>query len=320
VAAEATPTSDRELAAEVEGLRAHFTQTQDLYREVCALLFFRHGITPTANKLYQLVRKGSMSAPAEALARFWENLREKSRVRIEHPDLPPELAQTAGELIGALWQRAQSSAHASFAAAMQEARAAVSAAETQAAVELARAEAAAHALFQLQAEFSANLTRVQDLEHALAKEQGACATLEKQIASAVAQRRELQEALAAARKDFEVQLDQQRQAIRLSEERAMAALQRAALDLDRERARVAGVQGELEQARQVAREQTQQHAAEARQMQQEIAQLRQELGAAQGTLAEARASREIVRRQLDKAMTLAKGGQPPRRGRIARRA
>ncbi|MFD2274300.1 DNA-binding protein [Undibacterium arcticum] len=54
-----------------------FTQTQDLYREVCVLLFFRYGMTPTANKLYQLVRKGSMTAPAEALNKFWEDLREK---------------------------------------------------------------------------------------------------------------------------------------------------------------------------------------------------------------------------------------------------
>lgn len=59
-----------------------FPDTQALYREVCVLLFFRHGITPTANKLYQLVRKGSMSAPTEALRTFWADLREKSRVRI----------------------------------------------------------------------------------------------------------------------------------------------------------------------------------------------------------------------------------------------
>ncbi len=36
-----------------------------LYREVCGLLFFRYGVTPTANKLYSLVRKGSMGTPAE---------------------------------------------------------------------------------------------------------------------------------------------------------------------------------------------------------------------------------------------------------------
>ena len=87
--------SDHQLAVEIERLRVDFTDTQDLYREVCVLLFFRYGVTPTANKLYQLVHKGSMSAPAEALRTFWEDLRKKSRVRIEHPDLPEALKTTA---------------------------------------------------------------------------------------------------------------------------------------------------------------------------------------------------------------------------------
>ena len=65
-----------QIQAEVERLRAQFPDTQELYREVSALLFFRYGITPTANKLYQLVRKGSMSAPAEALNKFWETILE----------------------------------------------------------------------------------------------------------------------------------------------------------------------------------------------------------------------------------------------------
>ena len=83
--------TEAKIKAEIEALKVHDLDTQDLYREVCAILFFRYGITPTANKLYQFVRKGSMSAPAEALARFWSDLREKSRVRIEHPDLPEGL-------------------------------------------------------------------------------------------------------------------------------------------------------------------------------------------------------------------------------------
>src|SRR3546814_7609903 len=50
--------NDAALSRDIETLRERFTQTQELYREVCALLFFRYGVTPTANKLYQLVRKG----------------------------------------------------------------------------------------------------------------------------------------------------------------------------------------------------------------------------------------------------------------------
>ena len=40
-----------EIQSEVESLKARFPDTKALYREVCALLFFRHGITPTASKL-----------------------------------------------------------------------------------------------------------------------------------------------------------------------------------------------------------------------------------------------------------------------------
>ena len=100
-------TVEQQIQAEIERIRGQFPQTQDLYREVCVLLFFRFGITPTANKLYQFVRKGSMSAPAEALTKFWQDLREKSRVRIEHPDLPDDLRVAAGELTATLWGKAQ---------------------------------------------------------------------------------------------------------------------------------------------------------------------------------------------------------------------
>lgn len=73
-----TIVNENQLIAEIEKLREQFPNTQDLYREVCTLLFFRYGTAPTANKLYQLVRKGSMSAPAEALNKFWSDLRERA--------------------------------------------------------------------------------------------------------------------------------------------------------------------------------------------------------------------------------------------------
>src|SRR2546427_7008692 len=164
--------AEARLQAEIEALRAQYPETQDLYGEVCVLLFFRHGITPTANKLYQLVRKGSMSAPAEALAKFWSALREKSRVRIEHPDLPEELREAAGEAIGALWQRAQALADANLAAVRSDAQA--SAIEANAAMEAAqvRADAAEQSLTGVRDELASSQARVQQLEQDLAREQG----------------------------------------------------------------------------------------------------------------------------------------------------
>lgn len=313
------PASQAQLAIEVEALRARYPDTQELYREVCALLFFRHGVTPTANKLYQLVRKGSMSAPAEALARFWENLREKSRVRIEHPDLPPELAQSAGEMLGALWQRAQSSAQAGFTEAMAATRKAVAEAEAQAATELARAESAALALFQLQAEFSASLTRTQEIEHARAREQGLREALEKQLASAISQRRELQEALAGARRDFEAQLALQREVARELETRLQADLMRLTGEAERERALAAEALRELEESRHAARHQTAESAQALDRLQSEVSQLRQQLGLSEGAVAELRAARDYLQRQWDRSVT---GGRAPagrRRGRIVGR-
>lgn len=114
--------TEAKIHADVETLRQSISETQELYREVCTLLFFRYGITPTANKLYQYVRKGSMSAPAEALAKFWEDLREKSRVRIEHPDLSDSLKSAAGDLVVALWTQAHTAAQEGLAAFRSEAQ------------------------------------------------------------------------------------------------------------------------------------------------------------------------------------------------------
>ena len=118
-------TTDTEIQGAIEALRGQFPETKALYREVCALLFFRHGITPTASKLYQYVRKGSMSAPTEALARFWEELRSKARVEIDRPDLPDEVKAVAADAIQALWGHATERARQELAASRIEQQAEV---------------------------------------------------------------------------------------------------------------------------------------------------------------------------------------------------
>lgn len=101
----ASTAEDQALQADIAALRGRFTETRELYREVCALLFFRYGVTPTANKLYSLVRKGSMSTPSHVLNRFWQDLRDKTRVTIDHPDLPEALKQVAAEAVLAICHR-----------------------------------------------------------------------------------------------------------------------------------------------------------------------------------------------------------------------
>lgn len=109
------------MQADIDCLRERFPRTADLYREACAVMFFRYGVIPTTNALYQLVRKGSMSVPSEALKRFWSDLRERAKVDLQHADLPDQVKQSAGKLIGEIWSLAQKAADDSLAALRQDA-------------------------------------------------------------------------------------------------------------------------------------------------------------------------------------------------------
>lgn len=224
-------TDETRLQAEIEALRPRFPDTQDLYREVCTVLFFRHGITPTANKLYQLVRKGSMSAPAEALARFWENLREKSRVRIEHPDIPQALRDTAGDLTAKLWEQARSLADEAAAAVRLDAQQQADAASQ--AVEQARQREAllSQDVTAAQAHAATLADQIRILEQRLAHDEGLRLGLVQQIEQLASQRQELVTAMEAAR---------------IAEQRAADEQRRLLLEVDRERGHAARLQKELD--------------------------------------------------------------------------
>jgi chromosome segregation ATPase len=305
---------DHRLQAEIQALRERCRDTQELYREVCVLLFFRHGVTPTANKLYQLVRKGSMSAPAEALSRFWATLREKSRVRIEHPDLPQELRDAAGEAIGALWQRAQALAQDSLSALRDEAQAAVLTAKAEAEAALAKAQSAAESLERVRQDLAATDAARQQLEQDLAREQGLRSALERQLGDGALQRQELQRALDESRQAFERQMKEQCTAGRIAEERHQADLRRSLLDVDRERSAATKVQKEVDHARRSSAEQANRHRTQVDALQLELGQLRQRLSAAEAALSEARGAGDALRAQLGKRLE-----GPPRRATVARK-
>lgn len=225
-----------------------------------------------------------MSAPAEALAKFWSDLREKSRGRVEHPDLPEELKLAAGELVVQLWQKAQSAAEDSWA--------------------VLRAESAAQVALANEARVAAESTReaavldAETLKASLAQEDGRSRALEQRLAGEVAGRVALQEQLDAAhqaaarlntalenvRGEFAAELAKLRDAMTLSEERSQAAQTRALLEIDRERGIAAKAQKELEQVRATSFDATERHRQETRGLQEEIGNLRQRLGNMEGEL------------------------------------
>jgi hypothetical protein len=226
---------ETEILSDVEALRDRFSDTKTLYREVCALLFFRHGITPTTNKLYQYVRKGTMSTPAEALAKFWDDLRSKARVEIDHPDLPPEVKTTAANAVAEIWRHATAAARDELAAiriemqADQErlrhdrAQAEQVAAQTQLDAQRLREQlsAAEAATRQTQAEFEAErrahvgaIARLQELQ--------------SQLEQARAQQQRMQEA-------FSADLAAAREAVEAADRRSAASDKRALLEIEQER-------------------------------------------------------------------------------------
>ena len=275
---------EAQLHADIEQLRAQFPRTQELYREVCVLLFFRHGIAPTANRLYQLVKKGSMNAPAEALTRFWATLREKSRVRIEHPDLPAELQSATGELAAALWMRAVDLAQDQLAAAQLEAQRSIADAQARQTQAQAERDQVRQELVGSAAALDGAQTRITELEHALAISVAAASALQDQLGLAQQGEQQLQRALETARHDFASELDKLRADGKGAQERLKAAETRALLEIDRERQAAARLQKELGAASRKAEQGVSRHREEVQKLQGQLGDLRQQVGVLEGNL------------------------------------
>jgi chromosome segregation ATPase len=281
---DASPALEAQLYTEIEQLRTQFPRTQELYREVCVLLFFRHGIPPTANRLYQLVKKGSMNAPAEALRLFWATLREKSRVRIEHPDLPAELQSATGELAAALWTRAVDMAQGQLAASQLEAQRSVADAQARQAQAEAERDQVRQELTGSAAALDAAQTRITELDQALAVAVAAASALQDQLGLAQQGEQQLQRALETARYDFASELDKLRADGKLAQERLKAAEKRALIEIDRERQAAARLHKELDVADRKAEQGSTRQRDEVQKLQAQVGDLRQQVGVLEGKL------------------------------------
>lgn len=296
--------NESQLLADIDALRSQFPHTQDLYREVCVLLFFRYGMTPTTNKLYQLVRKGSMSAPAEALNKFWEDLRDKSRVRIEHPELPESLKAAAGELVATLWSTAQGAAQEGLAALRSEAQAQLAEArQAQESAEVDRdAARASHALASQTLE-QAHI-RIGELEQALAAREATIIALDGQLQNARGENAGLLQKLDEARRDFGLELEKLRSAASLAEERFRASEARALLEIDRERTAASKLHKEVDALRGSIEKAGDRHRAELAALQEQLGNFRQRAGELEGNLKAVTANRDLVVEDLRATRTL----------------
>ncbi|EON18770.1 KfrA protein [Cupriavidus sp. GA3-3] len=249
------------MANDIAELRGRFPETRALYREVCGLLFFRYGVTPTANKLYSLVRKGSMGTPAEVLQAFWQELRGRTRVTIDHPDLPEALKDIAAGAVQTIWQAANEAATGELATLRAEARHAASAAEAER--DAARTETAGAR--EEVAAISAQLAEARQAHDAvqaeLVAERQAHAATQARLDAGRAELEAAGRQLAELRTQFSTELARAREAVTLAQERTEASERRALRELDVERTarqqseRTAeALRGELVAARSEARD------------------------------------------------------------------
>ena len=287
------------LAAEIDRLKAVFPKTRELYREVCALLFFRFGITPTANRLYQLVKRGSMSTPTQVLGEFWVELREKSRVRIEHPDLPAELQAAAGELVAALWTKSTTSAQAALEALQADAETEKASARNEVALLQAELERTETALEQRTGALLAAQVRIQELEQAQAAGEATRQALETEIARQQDEVGARDRALVQARADFSGELEKLRVSADLAEERLRAAEKRALLEIERERTACTRLQKELDAAARRAEQGETRHREEIKVLQTQLGDVRHHAGVVEGNLEAFRNSSATYANELD---------------------
>ncbi|MFM0342198.1 DNA-binding protein [Paraburkholderia fungorum] len=286
------------LAAEIDRLKAEFPKTRELYREVCALMFFRFGLTPTANRLYQLVKRGSMSTPTQVLGEFWVELREKSRVRIDHPDLPADLQAAAGELVATLWTRSTASAQVALEALRVEAEAEKVVAQnavTSMEGELSRTETA---LEQRTSALLAAQVRIQELEQGQAASEATRLALEAEIARLQDENAARDPALVQARADFSEELEKLRTSAGLAEERLRATEKRALLDIERERVASARLQKELDAATRRTEQGEARHRSELQAVQPQLADARHQAGVLEGSLVAVRDANAGYAREL----------------------
>lgn len=290
--------NDNAIEASIAELRERFPRTQDLYREVCILLFFRHGITPTANKLYHFVRKGSMSAPTEALSDFWNTLRERSRIRIEHADLPEDLKQAAGEMVGAIWKSAQIQSRNALASLQAESAVAVEAARAgEAHATGARAEAV-EALERARAQIQASEEAVSQLRQELAAAAATRGGLESRLEDMRGQLANLQIHLDRLGEEHTGERKRLAERTQLAEERFAEMEKRVLLELDRERTASAKLQMVLESERSAHATARERLRADHNVAQTMVAQLREQVAALQSRASASSIERDELRAEV----------------------
>lgn len=237
---------DFALQEDVNALKNLSLDTQALYLRVCHLMFFKYGVMPTTNKLYQFVHKGSMTVVSEVVKLFLAQLREKSRVLVDNGGLPDHVREEAGELLGALWRRALESAEANLAGFKSEAEDKVrianeraQEAENKATLDRARTAQLTEHVSQLERE-------KEDLARRLDVAEMASADLQRQLEDQQGKTAEVLAHLEQAKRDIDAEAQRTREQFQAQEAYYKDVERRAMTEVDRQRVENKTLRGQLD--------------------------------------------------------------------------
>jgi hypothetical protein len=153
---------------ELESLRKDGARRQALSLHACKRLFFDFGIRPSMATVRDLTQTGSASDIPKDIELFWQRIRTASKVRIGGGAIPAVLEERAGELLGALFQEAQTAAREALDAERAEIDTHRDAAEQALRDAQARNAAADELLQRSEARTETAWARVRELESQLA--------------------------------------------------------------------------------------------------------------------------------------------------------
>lgn len=275
---------ERRLIDDVEKLRSQFPQTKELYREVCSLMFFRYGIQPTANKLYQLVRKGTMSTPAQAVSNFWNELREKSRVAIEHPGLPENVRDVAGNAFSVIWNAALEAANqnlGSVKAEMDQLRTKYEKEVSEAAIIIKKSHENTN---QLAEEIRGLKNELLEANKKILVDTEILANQNKTLLELKNDKEKLEADLKNSQKEFSNEVNKMHESLKISDDRFRKLEAKTLLDIDRERQKALKTEFELKQILKASAKAQSIHNVQLAKNQKVINQLRESVGLLKGQL------------------------------------
>ena len=204
-------------------------------RLATAFLFFEHGIYPSAKVVREYIQQGSLTDINKDLREFWQELREKSRVQIDAPSLPPDLLAGFGDGLSKLWELALGKAQVELEAFRQEAAESVaqSQLEVQAAVrEQRRAE---EDLAELDLELRQERERREQAEIRVEAQGAEMDALKSSLAKWQQQAADESAARLAAEERFSRELEVERAERRLEAERFNGESRFAKIQIDKAR-------------------------------------------------------------------------------------